>query len=180
MSVAFRDASSHELDAASLTQVLDLCLSCWPDGEFADDDLDHALGGRHFLAEMDGRIVGHASVVPRVLEADGQPLRTGYVEAVATLARHRRRGIATRLLVAAGAHIADAYEMGALSTDLPSLYERLGWRRWEGETWVRELDGSLTRTPEEDAGLLTLATPRTPPMTRHEAISCAWRPGDCW
>ena len=53
------------------------------------------MGGVHWLAEARGRIVGHASVVPRLLEADGVPLTTGYVEAVATHPDWRRRGIAT-------------------------------------------------------------------------------------
>ena len=35
------------------------------------------MGGVHWLAEAGGRLVGHASVVPRILEADGRPIRDG-------------------------------------------------------------------------------------------------------
>ena len=41
------------------------------------------MGGLHWFALAGGAIVGHASVVPRILEADGAPIWTGYVEAVA-------------------------------------------------------------------------------------------------
>jgi len=180
---AFRECATDDLGAARLAQLLDLCRACWPDGEFTTDDLDHALGGRHFLAEADGRVVSHVAVVPRTLEVDGRPVRAGYVEAVATLPRVRQQGLATRLMTDAGRHIEAAYELGALSTDRPSFYERLGWRRWAGETWVRERDGVLTRTADEDAGIMVLATPLTsitPPLTLREQLTCASRPGDVW
>lgn len=177
---AFREADTEGLGSAAIAQVLDLCRVCWPEGGFTQDDLDHALGGRHFLAEVDGRVVGHASVVPRVIEVGGRPLATGYVEAVATLPRLRRQGIATRLMQAANRRIGEAFELGALSTGEPAFYERLGWRRWRGETWVRLPDGQLARTPDDDAGVLVLMTPATPPLTLREPLCCAWRPGDVW
>ena len=44
---------------------MDLFVACWPAGEFTADDLDHAIGGAHWVAEADGLIVGHVSVVRR-------------------------------------------------------------------------------------------------------------------
>jgi aminoglycoside 2'-N-acetyltransferase I len=99
---------------------------------------------------------------------------------VATLPRFQRQGIASQLMASAGDHITAAYELGALSTGVPALYERLGWRRWRGETWVRGPDGSLTRTPDEDDGIMVLLTPATPPLTLAERLVCGWRPGDAW
>ena len=178
---ALREATSDELDAAVLAQILDLGHACWPDGSFTQDDLEHALGGRHFLAEMDGRFVAHASVVPRILEVGGRRLRGGYLEAVATLPRFQRQGIATRLVEAANAHIDAAFVLGALSTSRPAFYERLGWQRWRGETWVRDRDGRLARTADEDDGILWRRTPSTPDgVSGDEAIACEWRPGDVW
>lgn len=178
--VAFRDAATDELGPTVLAQILDLGRACWPEGHFTTDDLDHALGGRHFLAEAEGRVVGHAAVVPRALEVGGRVLRAGCVEAVATLPRFQRRGIASRLMTAADAHIADAYELGALSTGEPSFYQRLGWLRWAGPTSVREPGGGLTRTPDEDDGIMVLLTPASPAIDLTGPITCNRRLGDAW
>lgn len=179
--VAFREAPTDELDTATIAQLLDLGHACWPDGDFTQDDVEHALGGRHFLAEADGRLVAHASVVPRLLDVDGRALRAGYLEAVATLPTHQHHGVATRLVAAADAHLSALYELGALATSRPGFYERLGWRRWSGETWVIEPGGRRVRTPDDDGGIMWLPTPATPAWVRgDEALACRWRPGDVW
>jgi aminoglycoside 2'-N-acetyltransferase I len=178
--VAFRACATDELGSSTVAQILDLCHACWPDGDFTQDDLEHALGGRHFLAESAGRVVSHVAVVARGLELDGLPVRAGYVEAVATLPPFRRRGLARRLMAAANAHIVAASQLGALSTGEPAIYERLGWRRWMGETWVREPDGTLTRTPDDDDGIMVLETPRTRPLNVAGRLTCDWRTGDVW
>lgn len=167
------------LTAAETAQLLDLFEACWPDGGFGPEDAAHAMGGVHWLAEADGRIVGHASVVPRTLEAGGRPLATGYVEAVAVLPGWRGRGIASRLMAAAGEHIRATFELGALSTGVHELYGRAGWERWRGPTFVRTATG-LERTEDEDDGLMVLRTPRTPLLEGTEPLACDWRPGDAW
>ncbi len=159
--------------------MLDLFAAAWPAADFTPDDVDHAIGGVHWVAEADGRIIGHASVVERLLEADGQPIRTGYVEAVATLPAWQGRGIATQLMEAAGEHIRAEFELGALSTAAHRLYEGLGWERWNGPTFVRTAAGSA-RTADEDGGIMILRTSRTPTLALTEALSCDWRAGDVW
>jgi aminoglycoside 2'-N-acetyltransferase I len=177
--VTVRWVRTPDLTAEDLAQLLDLFRACWPAGEFSTDDIAHAMGGVHWLAEVHGRIVGHASVVPRLLEADGLPMTTGYVEAVATHPDWRRRGVATRLVTVANQHIARSFELGALSTDLHAVYARAGWERWHGPTFVRT-DGGPVRTGDEDDGIMILRTPRTPPLAGTEALSCEWRAGDAW
>ena len=179
MTVTYRACSTGELGPAGLAQLLDLFGAAWPDGDFSPQDMEHACGGRHFLALVDGRIVAHASVVERALEVDGRPLRTGYVEAVATLPAWQRRGIASRLMESAAVHLRESFELGALSTGIPELYERLGWRRWEGELLVRTAAGPVPCV-KEDEGVMAIATPATPPLTLRETLSCEWRPGDAW
>lgn len=177
--IAVRRILTPDLDAADLAQLLDLFDACWPEGDFSTDDTAHAMGGVHWLAEARGRVVGHASVVPRRLEADGVPLATGYVEAVATNPGWRHRGVASRLMEAANAHIRETFELGALSTDLHLVYARVGWERWRGPTFVRT-DAGPVRTEDEDDGIMVLRTPRTPALAGTEALSCEWRPGDAW
>lgn len=177
--LAVRVAASPALSRRDRAAMRELFAAAWPDGGFTEDDFAHAFGGTHWLAELGGLLVGHASVVPRVLEADGSPLRTGYVEAVATMPTHERRGIGSRLVAAASDHVRRGFELGALSTDRPAFYERLGWVRWRGPTFVREPAG-LIRTPEEDNGILVLRTRSTPPLTLTGPLSCDWRRGDAW
>jgi aminoglycoside 2'-N-acetyltransferase I len=179
MTVTYRTTGTAELDALAIDGIWTLCLAAFGEVEMRPEDLAHALGGHHFLAEADGAIVGHASVVERTLEVGGRPVRTGYVEAVAVLPAWQRQGIATALMASVGAHIRESYALGALGTGHPGFYARLGWRVWQGPTWVRTTDGP-ERSEGEDGGILVLETPRTPPMTGHEPISCEWRPGDAW
>ncbi len=183
--VTYREADTADLDDAALDGIWALTQAAFPPGDFSRDDLAHAMGGRHFLADADGRIVGHASVVARLLDVDGQPLRTGYVEAVAVDPVWQGQGIASELMRAASAHIAGHYQLGALGTGHPAFYERLGWRVWAGPTWVRTADGPV-RSEDEDGGILWLPTPTTPttpaepPISGREPISCEWRDGDSW
>ena len=151
-----------------------------PDERFSEDDWQHALGGMHFLAEEDGRIVGHGSVVERDIRVGGRPLRTGYVEAVATDPQRQGRGIGTALMRAVAAYLGEAgYQLGALGTGSQGFYERLGWTTWRGPSSVRTPEGERP-TPEEDGYIMVLATPASPPFDLDAPISCEWRPGDVW
>ncbi len=149
------------------------------DGAFGDDDWAHALGGTHAIVETDGIVVAHASVVPRALDAGGRVLRAGYVEAVAVLPARQRTGLGTAVMRALAPIVAD-YELGALSTGEWHFYERLGWERWRGPTWVRFADGRLERTPDDDDSLMVLRTPRTPPLDLSAPLTCEARRGDVW
>jgi aminoglycoside 2'-N-acetyltransferase I len=69
---------------------------------FTDQDWSHAVGGVHVIAEADGRVVAHASVVQRELHTAGHRLRTGYVEAVATRPSHQREGLGSLVIAEVG------------------------------------------------------------------------------
>ena len=57
------------------------------------------------------------------------------------------------------------------------FYERLGWQRWLGPTYVRRSDG-VVRTPDEDDGVMVLVTATAVDLTA--PITCEERPGDDW
>lgn len=149
------------------------------DGSFEDADWDHALGGVHVVLESDGEIIAHAAVVERTLEVGGHPVRTGYVEAVATRIGHHGQGHGSTVMTEVNAVIRAGFELGALGTGRFSFYERLGWERWRGPSGVRSR-GGLLRTPDEDGYILVLRTPASPALDLEATISCDWRPGDVW
>jgi aminoglycoside 2'-N-acetyltransferase I len=169
---------SSDLDAATTEQLRALMSAAFDDG-FDEHDWEHALGGAHLLLRLDGVVVSHAAVVPRALDVDGIPFRTGYVEAVATLPSRQGHGHGTAVMRAASDLVRAEHELGALSTGSPGFYERLGWERWAGATWVRE-GVRLRRTPEEDDGILVLRTGPSTDLPLTGAIACESRPGDDW
>jgi aminoglycoside 2'-N-acetyltransferase I len=107
-------------------------------------------------------------------------VRAGYVEAVAADPRGGRRGLGSAVMREINAVIVAEYELGALSTGSHPFYERLGWVRWLGPTFVRAADGEVTRTEEDDDGLMVLPTPSLPSPDLEAPIICEWREGDVW
>ncbi len=177
-----RRAGSGDLTAAEIEAIRALLVAAFGDDEeerFTDADWEHALGGTHFILELDGETVTHASVVERVLHVGDRPLQTGYVEAVATAPGHEGGGFGSIVMTDVGAYISDRFELGALGTGRHSFYQRLGWQTWAGLSSVRA-SGSMRRTPDDDGYILVLATPTSPPLDLDEPISCDWRPGDVW
>jgi aminoglycoside 2'-N-acetyltransferase I len=166
---------------AEIEAIRTILWAAFPPGEegFSEDDWQHALGGQHFLLELDGSIVAHAAVVERPLEVDGRPVRTGYVEAVATDPARQARGFGTKLMEAVDAYIRETFELGTLGTGHHHFYERLGWETWRGPSFVRTASG-IRRTPDEDGYILALVTGRGPALNLDAEISCEWRPGDVW
>jgi aminoglycoside 2'-N-acetyltransferase I len=146
---------------------------------FSEDDWEHSIGGTHFVLDVDGEIVAHASVVQREIHIDGRPLRTGYVEAVATAPDRQGRGLGSIVMGDASGYIREHFELGALGTGRHNFYERLGWLRWKGPTAVRT-PGGTHPTPDEDGDILVLPTPSSPRLDLAASISCEWRPGDVW
>ena len=178
-----RRLPTHGLTAAQTEAIRKLLWAAFAEdvhGGFTEDDWQHSIGGMHFFAEAGGGIVSHASVVERDVRVGGRPLRTGYVEAVATAPTHRRRGFATAVMRSVNEYVARNFELGALGTGSQPFYERLGWRIWRGPSFVRTASGP-TPTPEEDGYIMVLETPTSPDDLDWSAeISCEWRPGDVW
>jgi aminoglycoside 2'-N-acetyltransferase I len=147
-------------------------------GTFDDDDWQAALGGTHFILLEDGVILSHAAVVERTLEFAGTPVRTGYVEAVATLPERQGEGHATRVMAEVNAFIDGEYRIGALGAAAPGFYARIGWAPWRGRTAARTSDG-VRMTPEED-GHIFVRPVEAAVVAAEALLVCAGRPGDPW
>jgi aminoglycoside 2'-N-acetyltransferase I len=173
-----RTAHTADLDAATLAAARALMAGAFGD-DFTADDWEHALGGIHALAWEDGELIGHASVVMRRMLHDGRALRSGYVEAVAVRADHRRRGHGGALMAPLEHVIRHAYDVGALgATDAgAALYTRRGWQRWEGRLSALTPTG-VERTDEEEGHVYVL--PVTAPLDLAGELTCDWRDGDVW
>ena len=175
--VRTEDLSRDEIEA--IRTILWAAFADDGEGGFTEDDWQHALGGVHVIAEVDGRVAAHGSVVPREIRFGGQALRTGYVEAVATQPGLQRMGLGTVVMREVGAIIDEAYEVGVLGTGEHGFYERLGWRTWRGPSSVRASDGDRA-TPDDDGYLMVLEVPATRTLDLDAPINCDLRPGDVW
>jgi aminoglycoside 2'-N-acetyltransferase I len=177
-----RRLATAELSAAETRTIRTLLADAFgPDDEerFTDADWQHSVGGTHIVLDIEGEILAHASVVEREIQVGDVPLRTGYVEAVATRPDRQGEGLGTRVMREVGSYIEDRFELGVLGTGSHAFYERLGWLTWRGPAFVRMSDGPR-RTPDEEGFILVLPTRASPPLDFIAPISCEWRPGDVW
>jgi len=176
-----RRVASEQLRPEEVTVLGELFDAAWRNKSsvFTEHDFEHAFGGVHFVLEEDRKILSHAAVVERELQAGEFRLRTGYVAAVATWPALQGKGHATAVLQEVGEHLDLAFRLGGLETDIPLFYERLGWTAWRGPTFVRT-DHGLARTAHEDGKVLVRLTPTSPRLDLSAPISCEWRSGDVW
>ena len=149
------------------------------DETFTEQDWEHALGGWHVVVKDGGVVIAHAAVVARTLEVADRPFRAGYVEGVATHPGRQREGLGSQTMSEVARLLRSEFEMGALSTRVHDFYELLGWKRWQGPTYVRH-DSELVRTEEEDGGVMALPFGPSRDIDLTSSLSCLSRPGDDW
>jgi aminoglycoside 2'-N-acetyltransferase I len=180
METSIRVVRSAELTAAEWSILTDLCVAAFQEDW---DGYWESIGpGVHVMLEdAHGRILAHAAIVERLLYPGGATLRTGYVEAVAVAPDLQRRGLGTQVMEVTDRMVDEEYELGALGTGSHGFYARLGWVIWGGPTWIRERDGSLRRSADEDGNIMVRLTPMTPPdLDLSLPIAVDWRPGEVW
>ncbi|MFF8839072.1 GNAT family N-acetyltransferase [Streptomyces sp. NPDC015130] len=173
-----RIAPTHELGADRLRSVRAMLDSAF-DGDFADEDWDHALGGVHAWIE-DGRgIAAHGAVVLRRVLHQGRSYRIGYVEGVAVRGDLRRRGLGGAVMDGLERVIDGAYAFGALSAsdEGAALYRSRGWQVWEGRIEVLAPEGIVRLAGEEGSTFLRPAAGRPLP-DRAAPLVFDWRDGD--
>jgi aminoglycoside 2'-N-acetyltransferase I len=179
--VRIRRAITRDLTPVEVEAIRTILWSAFAGDEegFTEDDWQHGLGGTHVVAEDEGRIVGHGSVVARTIRFGGLALAAGYVEAVATEPARQGTGIGSAVIREVNVIVTEGHEIGVLGTGEQGFYERLGWRTWHGPSSVRTAEGERP-TPDDDGYLMVLVLPKTPPLDFDAPISCDWRPGDAW
>jgi aminoglycoside 2'-N-acetyltransferase I len=177
---SIRVVPSAALSPGDWSTLTDLCVAAF--NEDWDGYWESIGPGVHLIAEQAERgVVAHAAIVDRLLYPGDATLRTGYVEAVAVAPDLQRRGLGTEVMEAIDSMIDEGYELGALGTGSHAFYARLGWVTWQGPTWIRERDGRLMRSPDEDGGIMVRRTPTTPPdLDLSLPIAVDWRPGEVW
>jgi aminoglycoside 2'-N-acetyltransferase I len=177
---AVRVVRSADLTPSEWSTLTDLCVAAF--NEPWDTYWDDIGPGVHVLAEDPERgIVAHAAIVDRLLYPGDATLQTGYVEAVAVWPDLQRSGLGTHVMEVINRMIDERYELGALGTGSQPFYARLGWLVWRGPTWIRNRDGSLQRSADEDGGIMVRVTPQTPPgLDLTLPIAVDWRPGEVW
>ena len=167
-----------EASRKSIEQIRRLFFAAF-DETFTEQDWEHVLGGWHVVVQDGGVVIAHAAVVQRVLEVGGQPFRTGYVEGVATDPSRQNQGLGTRTMEEVSRLLRSEFEMGALATSVHGFYERLGWKRWQGPTYVRH-GPELLRTEEQDSDVMALLFGPSKGIDPTASISCPNRVGDDW
>ena len=133
----------------------------------------------HVLGIVGGTVVSHALWITRwVAPGTSAPLRTAYVEWVATDPVYQRRGYASAIMRTLIGAIED-FQLAALSTwdSGQSLYARLGWESWRGPLFIRGPAGLLA-TPGETVMVHRLA--RSPELCLDDSLSAEWREGELW
>ncbi len=147
---------------------------------FDDQDGDHAFGGVHVLARSDGRLIAHASAVPRRIRFGDQPWRTvAYVEAVAVDPDYQGRGIGRRVMCVLHAEMALRWPVAMLSTGRAAgFYSGLGWEQWRGLSYT--LASSAVVPDSEHGGLMILRLDPGAVADLSANVTCEDRPGDAW
>lgn len=171
----FRD---DETPSAVLAEVRLMVVEAF-DGQFADDDWDHTVGGWRVVV-FDGQSpLSHAAVVLRALRVGRREFRTGYVEGVATRKERQHQGLGSMVMTQVTKLVRSGFELGALSTGRQDFYRGFGWESWRGPSYVQE-ESQLIRTLDEDDGLMVLRCGPSAAVDLGAPITCRSRRGDDW
>ncbi len=139
---------------------------------------DTLVNASHVLGYYGDSLVSHAAWVPRYLQAGKYPpMRTAYVEAVATEPAYRNRGFASSIMKCLIGEIQD-YELAALSPFSVEYYGRLGWELWRGPLFIRMNDHRIRSPQDEEVMIFRL--PKTPALDLDAPLSAEWREGELW
>ena len=170
--------TTEELGAEARASIIAVCIAAHNIEDFQHLFTFIPSGGRHFLAYRGDELVSHAVVTTRWAQPESMPpLKTAYVDAVATLPQQQGLGYASATMHALGDSVQD-FDIGCLQTDLLGFYERFGWEHWRGPLSGRGDDGPIP-TPDQ-RGVMILRLSRTPALDLDEGLSIERQPSRIW
>ncbi|MET7477439.1 GNAT family N-acetyltransferase [Streptomyces sp. NPDC005648] len=145
---------------------------------YDDNAWDHCLGGIHYLLRYGDKLVAHGALVPRYMRQGDRVLRGMYGESMATLDDWCHRGFGSTIVAMATAEIRLNYDIGVFAASKYSFYERLGWDKWRGQTFVETEHGIEARGP--DRGAVMFRLPRHSTVDPDGDLITNLRSGDPW
>lgn len=164
------------LSSKQRKEILDVCSRAY------EEDFSPYLAllgdATHLLAYLDAELVSHVAWIPRELRLQGKrPLHTAYVEAVATVPEHQRKGYGSAVLTAIPPLVGE-FDIAALSPSEAPYYAKLGWILWKGPLAYLH-DAQEIATPDEEVMVYRL--PKTPQeLDINAKLVTDWRPGEVW
>jgi aminoglycoside 2'-N-acetyltransferase I len=174
-----RTVHTAHLTPAELADIRTLLDTAF-DGDFADEDWEHALGGMHALITgEEGELLAHGSLVARRVLHREHSLRIGFVEAVAVRPDRQREGLGGRIMAALEGIVDGAYVFGALSASDAgaALYAGRGWQVWPGGLAALGPVGVVPLPEEEGTTYVRPAVGRSLPDPQ-ATLFFDWRDGD--
>jgi aminoglycoside 2'-N-acetyltransferase I len=180
MAITVAVRATEDLSAAERSRISELCNAANDTDAFRDLFVVYVpSGGRHFVGfDRDGVLASHAVITTRWVQPGGYPpLRTAFVDAVATDPSRQHAGLSTEVMRRLGREI-DDFDLGCLQTDLRGFYERVGWEHWRGPLAGRR-EGELVPTSDQ-RGVMVLRLPSTPPLDLDAQLSIEWQPHRFW
>ncbi|AXI01949.1 GNAT family N-acetyltransferase [Aquirhabdus parva] len=180
---------ASDLTSSDHQAIRDLCTRAY--GEDVWCDYDYLNSAYHVIGRDGVNIVSHALWVDRFLVVgQGVPLKTAYVEYVATEPTRQGQGLASQLLKFLIDYIQNdelqfiepqvttsRYQLAALYPEDSEFYARLGWELWQGDLFIRQ-DQQLIATPDDEVMIHRLVT--TPNLSLADSLSAEWRIGELW
>jgi aminoglycoside 2'-N-acetyltransferase I len=177
-SLELRTIRTSDMEEKTRDSVVRLCIDAHQDEDFQNLFSYLPPEGLHVLAHIDERLVGHAVVTIRWLQAgNGTLLRTAYVDGVATSPTDQGRGIGSAVMRYL-ASVVDDCDIACLETDRVAFYKRLGWEEWRGPLGGRAAEGFIP-TPDQ-SGVMILRLARTPNLDLRQLLTIEAHPARIW
>lgn len=179
---------AQQLTSTDQQWIEDLCARAF--GEEVWCDYGYLTSAFHVIGRYGDQIVAHALWTDRRLNvASHAPLKTAYVEYVATEPSFQGQGLASQLLrflinaiqnerlLGTPLQHDEPYQLAALAPENSDFYQRLGWELWLGNLSIRN-EGQIIDTPDDDVMVYRLA--QTPKIAVTDQLSAEWREGELW